>query len=244
MRLKIQTMKKSFILFGTLLSALLLPLTSHSEPTAVTKETRNLPGYTLSALPYAYEALEPVIDRETMKIHHQKHHQAYVNNLNKAIVGTPAAKLPIQSLLAEISKWPATVRNNAGGHWNHQFYWESLLPPAQFKAPSSALKQAIDTEFGSMEAFQKAFEAAGAGHFGSGWVWLIKKQDGHLTITSTPNQDNPLMDIADIQGTPLLGWDVWEHAYYLKYQNQRAEYLKAMWQLVNWQTVLERYQRK
>lgn len=199
--------------------------------------------YTLPQLPYAYDALDTVIDKETMKIHHSKHHQGYVNNLNAALAANATKKSPValEQLLAEISQWPVAVRNNAGGHWNHSFFWTSLTPMDQFTAPQGAFKAALDRQFGSLEAFQDAFEKAGASQFGSGWVWLIQKTDGTLAITSTPNQDNPLMDVASVQGQPLLGWDVWEHAYYLKYQNRRADYLKSMWKIVNWEQVASRY---
>lgn len=232
-------MKQSLILLAILTGFQVLP--ASAAETATTSNAPARPVYTLPALPYAYEALNPVIDTETMKIHHQKHHQAYVDQLNAAIAGTPAAALQLEALLAQVSKWPDAVRNNAGGHWNHGFFWASLVPPGQFKPPSGALKQAIDKDFGSFEAFQQAFEAAGKGQFGSGWVWLIQQPDGRLAISKTPNQDNPLMDTVASKGTPLLGWDVWEHAYYLKYQNRRADYLKAMWQIVNWPAVAARH---
>lgn len=196
-------------------------------------------AFTLPALPYAYEALEPHIDTTTMQIHHGKHHQAYVDNLNKAIAGTPNEGKSLEELVAKAGSISPAVRNNGGGHWNHTFFWESLSPKST-GAPASALADDIHTTFGSFDAFKEKFNAAGLGRFGSGWAWLILK-DGKLEISSTPNQDNPLMDVAEVKGTPLLGVDVWEHAYYLKYQNRRAEYLGAFWNVINWDKVAERY---
>jgi Fe-Mn family superoxide dismutase len=196
-------------------------------------------AFTVPALPYAYEALEPYIDKETMHFHHDKHHQAYVDNLNKAIAGTENENKSIEELVKNAGSISPAVRNNGGGHWNHSFFWESLAANAG-GASDRELADAISKEFGSFETFKEKFNAAGAGRFGSGWAWLIK-QDGKLVISSTPNQDNPLMDVAEIKGTPLLGCDVWEHAYYLKYQNRRPEYLNAFWNVVNWKKVTERF---
>ena len=196
-------------------------------------------AFTLPALPYAHDALEPHIDKQTMEIHHGKHHQAYVDNLNKAIAGTPNEGKSLEELVAKAGSISPAVRNNGGGHWNHSFFWEILGPNAGGK-PSGNLSDAINQAFGSFEAFQEKFNAAGATRFGSGWAWLIVK-DGKLEVTSTPNQDNPLMDVADIKGTPILGVDVWEHAYYLKYQNKRPDYLKAVWNVIDWKKVGERY---
>ena len=190
--------------------------------------------FTLPPLPYAYDALEPAIDKETMTFHHDKHHQAYVDNLNKAVDADGALQgKSLEELFASISTAPKAVRNNGGGHWNHSLFWELLAPLGQTGAPSAELAAAIDRDLGGMEAFKEAFNAAGAGQFGSGWAWLIV-QDGKLKVTSTPNQDNPLMDVADERGTVVLAADVWEHAYYLKYQNRRPDYLKAFWTVVNW----------
>jgi Fe-Mn family superoxide dismutase len=197
--------------------------------------------FTLAPLPYAHDALEPHIDTQTMQIHHGKHHQAYVDNLNKAIAGTPNEGKSIEELVAAAGTISPAVRNNGGGHWNHTFFWESLAPNAG-GAPSGALADAINSAFGGFDAFKEKFNAAGMTRFGSGWAWLIKK-DGKLDICSTPNQDNPLMDVAEVKGTPLLGVDVWEHAYYLKYQNRRADYLGAFWNLVNWNKVAERFSK-
>ncbi|MFZ9387704.1 MAG: superoxide dismutase [Chitinophagaceae bacterium] len=196
-------------------------------------------AFTLAPLPYAYDALEPHIDTLTMQIHHGKHHQAYVDNLNKAIAGTEHENKSIEELVAQAGKISVAVRNNGGGHWNHSFFWESLDENGG-GAPSGKLAEAIHETFGSFEAFKEKFATAGMTRFGSGWAWLILK-DGKLEITSTPNQDNPLMDVAEVKGTPLLGVDVWEHAYYLKYQNRRAEYLSAFWNVVDWKKVSERF---
>ncbi|MEY3590448.1 MAG: hypothetical protein RLZZ466_968 [Bacteroidota bacterium] len=197
--------------------------------------------FTLSPLPYAHEALEPHIDTLTMQIHHGKHHQAYVDNLNKAIAGTPHENKSIEQLVKEAGSISAAVRNNGGGHWNHTFFWENLAPQAGGQ-PSGKLADAINAAFGSFTSFQEKFAAAGMTRFGSGWAWLIVK-DGKLEICSTPNQDNPLMDIAEVKGTPILGVDVWEHAYYLKYQNRRADYLGAFWQVINWNVVAARFEK-
>ena len=191
-------------------------------------------AFTLPPLPYAYDALEPAIDKETMTFHHDKHHQAYVDNLNKAVDGDSSLQgKSLEELFAGMSKLPKAVRNNGGGHWNHSLFWELLAPQGQTGEPSAELAAAIDRDLGGMDAFKEAFNAAGAGQFGSGWAWLIV-QDGKLKVTSTPNQDNPLMDVADEKGAVVLAADVWEHAYYLKYQNRRAAYLEAFWTVVNW----------
>jgi len=191
-------------------------------------------AFTLPPLPYAYDALEPAIDQETMTFHHDKHHQAYVDNLNKAVDADSALQgKTLEELFASISTAPKAVRNNGGGHWNHSLFWELLAPVGETGEPSAELAAAIDRDLGGMDKFKEAFNAAGAGQFGSGWAWLIV-QDGKLKVTSTPNQDNPLMDVADEKGAVVLAADVWEHAYYLKYQNRRPDYLKAFWTVVNW----------
>lgn len=191
-------------------------------------------AFTLPPLPYAYDALEPAIDKETMTFHHDKHHQTYVDKLNEAVNGDASLQgKSLEELLANVSKAPKAVRNNGGGHWNHSLFWELLAPEGQTGEPSAELAAAIDRDLGGMEKFKEAFNAAGAGQFGSGWAWLIV-QDGKLKVTSTPNQDNPLMDVADEKGAVVLAADVWEHAYYLKYQNRRPDYLKAFWTVVNW----------
>ena len=198
-------------------------------------------AFTLPALPYAFDALEPHIDTTTMQIHHDKHHQAYIDNLNKAIAGTPNEGKSLEELVAKAGTISPAVRNNAGGHWNHSFFWEILAPNAGGE-PAGKLAGDIKATFGSFDAFKEKFNAAGVARFGSGWAWLISK-DGKLEISSTPNQDNPLMDVAEVKGTPLLGADVWEHAYYLKYQNKRADYLGAFWKVVNWNKVAEHYSK-
>jgi Fe-Mn family superoxide dismutase len=197
-------------------------------------------AFTLAPLPYAHEALEPHIDTTTMQIHHGKHHQAYVDNLNKAIAGTPHEGKTLEELVAAAGSISPAVRNNGGGHWNHTFFWESLAPNAG-GAPTGDLAAAINEAFGSFDALKEKMNTAGLTRFGSGWAWLIKGADGKLAVTSTPNQDNPLMDVAEIKGAPLLGVDVWEHAYYLKYQNRRADYLSAFWNVVNWEKVASRF---
>ena len=198
-------------------------------------------AFTLAPLPYAYDALEPHIDKETMTIHHDKHHQAYVDNLNKAIAGTENENKTIEELVKHAGSISPAVRNNGGGHWNHTFFWDSLKKNEGGK-PSGKLAEAIDAAFGSFDAFKEKFNAAGTTRFGSGWAWLNVK-DGKLEVSSTPNQDNPLMDVAEVKGTPILGCDVWEHAYYLKYQNKRPAYLEAFWNVVNWDKVAERFEK-
>jgi len=197
-------------------------------------------AFTLPPLPYAYDALEPHIDEQTMKIHHDKHHQAYVDNLNKAIAGSEHENKSLEELVANAGKISPAVRNNGGGHWNHTFFWDILSKDGD--SPSGSLAEAINSTFGSFDEFKTKFSAAGIGRFGSGWVWLISR-DGKLEITSTPNQDNPLMDVAEVKGTPILGVDVWEHAYYLKYQNKRPDYLNAIWNAINWNKVQENFDK-
>lgn len=197
-------------------------------------------AFTLPQLPYAYDALEPHIDAKTMEIHHTKHHNAYVTNLNNAIAGTDAEKLSIEDICKNISKYPAAVRNNGGGHFNHSLFW-TILKPKGGGEPNSKLGQPINSSFVSFNDFKTQFANAATTRFGSGWAWLIVK-NGKLEICSTPNQDNPLMDIAENKGTPILGLDVWEHAYYLNYQNRRPDYINAFWNLINWDEVTRRYE--
>ena len=197
-------------------------------------------AFTLPALPYAPAALEPHIDAMTMQIHHDKHHQAYVDNLNKAIAGTPNDNKSLEELVSKAGTLSPAIRNNGGGHWNHSFFWLIMAPDAGGK-PTGKLAESIGADFGSFDSFKEKFALAGTGRFGSGWAWLVE-QDGKLLVTSTPNQDNPLMDVAEVKGTPILGVDVWEHAYYLKYQNRRADYLAAFWNVVNWKEVNKRYE--
>jgi Fe-Mn family superoxide dismutase len=199
--------------------------------------------YSLPPLPYPAEALAPAIDARTMTIHHDRHHGGYVANLNAQIPSHPELEtLPLEDLQGRISRYPAAVRNNGGGHYNHSLFWGVMAPPGQGGAPSAELEEAIQRAFGSSDALREQFAAAAAGRFGSGWAWLIRRPDGSLAITSTANQDNPLMDLPDIEkGTPLLGLDVWEHAYYLNYQNRRPDYIAAWWPLVNWNEVNRRF---
>jgi Fe-Mn family superoxide dismutase len=200
--------------------------------------------FVLPPLPYASDALEPAIDATTMTLHHDRHHAAYVANLNAQIQASPALRtLSLEALQGRISGFPAAVRNNGGGHWNHSQFWAVMAPPGQGGAPSQALLAAITGSFGSLEALQEQFNQVAAARFGSGWAWLIRRADGRLAITSTANQDNPLMDLPGIErGTPLLGLDVWEHAYYLRYQNRRPDYIQAWWTLLNWNEVNRRFE--
>jgi Fe-Mn family superoxide dismutase len=197
-------------------------------------------AFTLPSLPYKFDALEPHIDARTMEIHHGKHHQAYVDNLNKAVAGSDAEKLSIEEICSNISKYPVAVRNNGGGHYNHSLFW-TVMGPGAGGSPSGALADAIKSSFGSFDEFKTKFAAAGTTRFGSGWAWLVKNSAGKLEVGSTPNQDNPLMDVSDIKGTPVLGMDVWEHAYYLHYQNRRPDYITAFWNVVNWNEVAKRF---
>ena len=191
-------------------------------------------AFTLPELGYAKDALEPHIDAKTMEIHHDKHHATYVTNLNNALAGTENENITIEALLAKISKLPAVVRNNGGGHYNHTFFWK-IIGPNGGGAPTGALADAINTNFESFAKFKEDFTKAAVGHFGSGWAWVIVTTDGKLKIVTTANQDNPLMDLAAEKGTPVLGIDVWEHAYYLHYQNKRADYVAAFFNVINWE---------
>jgi Fe-Mn family superoxide dismutase len=197
-------------------------------------------AFQLPTLNYSYDALEPHVDARTMEIHHSKHHQAYVNNVNAALEGTDAANLSIEDIVKNISKYGMPVRNNGGGHWNHSFFW-SILSPNGGGQPTGALGDKINEQFGSFEAMKEEFNKAATTRFGSGWAWLCKKADGSLCICSTPNQDNPLMDIAECPGTPIIGLDVWEHAYYLHYQNRRPDYIAAFWNVVDWNQASANY---
>lgn len=198
-------------------------------------------AFTLDPLPYANDALEPNIDAKTMEIHHDKHHQAYVNNLNAAVDGTDMAGKSIDELMSTVSTLPKAVRNNGGGHWNHTFFWKTLSGEGGGK-PTGELASAIDAKFGSFDAFKEEFKKAAGARFGSGWAWLILTDGGDLAVVSTPNQDNPLMDLAETKGTPIIGLDVWEHAYYLKYQNKRPDYVDAYWNVVDWKAAEANYQ--
>jgi Fe-Mn family superoxide dismutase len=208
---------------------------------SATNATESAP-FALPELPYAVDALEPAIDAETMRIHHGRHHRAYVDNLNAKTKDFPQLNaLSLEQLQREISSFDSAVRNNGGGHYNHSLFWTLLAPPGQGGAPSAALKARIERDFGSVEDMQKRFDADSRSVFGSGWAWLILRDDGSLAITTTPNQDNPLMDLVAERGTPLLALDVWEHAYYLKHQNKRADYIAAWWQVANWMEANRRF---
>jgi Fe-Mn family superoxide dismutase len=197
-------------------------------------------AFELPPLPYAFDALEPHIDARTMEIHHGRHHGGYVNNLNNAIAGTEAESLSLEEILNAVSKFPVAVRNNGGGHYNHTLFW-TVMSPNGGGVPGGSLAGAIDTAFGSFDSFREEFSKAAATRFGSGWAWLCLDSDKNLFVTSTPNQDNPVMDIADKPGLPILGIDVWEHAYYLHYQNRRPDYISAFWNVINWDEVARRY---
>jgi len=198
-------------------------------------------GFNQEPLPYAYNALEPVIDAKTMELHYSKHAAAYAKNLQEAAVAEKIdTSKPLEDVLKNVSKYSAKVRNNGGGHYNHELFWKSMKADGEGK-PSGGLLSAIEKEFGSFDAFKTKFADAGKNRFGSGWAWLLAGPGNKLLIGSTPNQDNPLMDISEIKGYPLLGLDVWEHAYYLKYQNRRPEYIDAWWKVVNWDFVQQRF---
>jgi Fe-Mn family superoxide dismutase len=199
-------------------------------------------GFAFPALPYSYDALEPYIDKQTVEIHYSKHHRAYFDKFVAAVKGTAMEKMSLEAIFNTISKSPDAVRNNAGGFYNHTLYWENMAPKAG-GLPGGKLAAAIDKSFGSFDKFKEQFGTAGKTKFGSGWAWLILDNTGKLQVTTTSNQDNPLMDIVDHRGTPLLALDVWEHAYYLKYQNKRADYVDAFWNLINWPEVQKRYDK-
>ena len=212
--------------------------------TATVPAAAPTPEFTLAALPYPIGALAPVIDAKTMEIHHGRHHKAYVDNLNAQVALIPElAGMDLTEMQRQMSRFPLAVRNNGGGHWNHSLFWQLMAPEGSGGAPSPELAAQIERQFGSLAAMQADFEKAGLGRFGSGWAWLIVRADGSLAITSTPNQDNPLMDLVPEaeRGTPILANDVWEHAYYLAYQNRRADYLSAWWRVVNWDEVNARH---
>jgi len=199
-------------------------------------------SFILPELTYAFNALEPHIDARTMEIHHGKHHNAYVTNLNNAVAGTAAENMTVEEICKNISKHSPAVRNNGGGHYNHSLFW-SIMGPNKGGQPHGAFAEAINSAFGSFDDFKSTFAQAAATRFGSGWAWLILNKEGKLQVSSTPNQDNPLMDVAEVRGTPLLGLDVWEHAYYLNYQNRRPDYVNAFWNVVDWEAVAVRFDR-
>ena len=208
-----------------------------------TKNQNTIMAFELPALPYAHSALEPHIDTKTMEIHHGKHHQAYVTNLNNAVAADPKAQgKTIEELVASISKYAPAIRNNGGGHWNHSFFWQ-IMSPTGGGEPKGEIAFAITGAFGSFENLKKEFATAGTTRFGSGWAWLCVDANKTLFVSSTPNQDNPLMDVAEKKGTPLLALDVWEHAYYLHYQNRRPDYIAAFWSVVNWDEVNNRFKK-
>lgn len=204
------------------------------------RSKNNMAKFELPALPYAFDALEPHIDARTMEIHHGKHHAGYVTKLNAAVEGTDAEGKSLEELMKNVSKYSTGVRNNGGGHYNHSLFW-TVMGPNKGGEPSGELADAINKKFGSFDKFKEEFSNAAATRFGSGWAWLVVKDDGSLAVTSTANQDNPVMDIADVKGTPVLGIDVWEHAYYLNYQNRRPDYISAFWNVINWDEVAKRY---
>jgi len=233
--------KKSALLsVGALVGCKVIP--SDTTGVSTSSTITNVPvigGFVLPTLPYSFDALEPHIDKMTMEIHHGKHHKAYVDNLNKALTELKSTADNIEEICKNISSYNTAVRNNAGGHYNHSLFW-NLMSPKGGGEPTGKILEVINSNFTSFEEYKKKFNEAGTKRFGSGWAWLVKKSDGTFEITSTPNQDNPLMDVAEIKGTPIMGIDVWEHAYYLKYQNKRADYLAAWWNVVNWEEVNNR----
>lgn len=233
---------KIFIAFAALL-LLSLPATaeeSNSLNSNTQKSMKTLDKFQFPQLPYAYDALEPYIDKLTMEIHYSRHHKAYFDNFVAAIKGTEMESMTIEEIFANISKYPAAVRNNGGGFYNHVLYWQNMK--AGGGKPSAKLQAAIEKTFGSMEEFKRLFSDAGKSRFGSGWAWLSVDGNGNLFVSSAPNQDNPLMDVADKKGTPILGMDVWEHAYYLKYQNKRPDYIDAFFNVINWEYVSQLYE--
>lgn len=199
--------------------------------------------FSLPELGFSYQALEPNIDARTMEIHYTKHHQGYVNNLNKAIEGMPAASYSLEKICSLANNTDMAIRNNAGGHFNHTFFWE-ILKPGGANKPTGSLATAIDNNFGSFDKFKEKFEQSAAKRFGSGWAWLVKGANGKLYVYSTPNQDNPLMTKLGYKGVPIIGIDVWEHAYYLHYTNKRGEYVKNFWNIVNWDVAEKNYSKK
>lgn len=230
--------RRSFIsAIGTvaMVAPVITPLTSFAS------EVKKFKGHEFPELGYDFDALEPYIDAQTMELHYTKHHRGYYNNFMSAVKGTQLEEMPLENIFERISSESATVRNNGGGFYNHKLFWENMTPKQ--KAIPRALQNALEKDFGSLDAFKEEFSKASATRFGSGWGWLALDNRGKLFVTSTPNQDNPLMDVAEERGIPLLGLDVWEHAYYLKYQNKRAEYVANFWNLVNWEVVNDRLKR-
>lgn len=227
-------------LLGAVIFLVAMQLTP-STTNLMTEVNQQKGTFQLPSLPYAYNALEPAIDAKTVEIHYSRHHKGYVDALNKAIQGTKYQKHTLRELFTQASKLPASILNNAGGHWNHAFYWSILKATQDNPPPSQKLQKLLEEHFGTLENFKNQFRSAGLSQFGSGWAWLIKDPQGKLLITATNNQENPLMDIAQVMGTPLLTCDVWEHAYYLNYLNRRDEYLDAFWSIVDWEQVEKLY---
>lgn len=229
-----------------MLSLAIMPFMAFAQAGTADIKTKNkttmttINKFEFPQLPYAYDALEPFIDKLTMEIHYSKHHKAYFDNFGNAIKGSEMESKTIEEIFANISKYPAAVRNNGGGFYNHIIYWESMK--VNGGKPSAKLEAAIIKSFGAMEDFKKLFLDAGKTRFGSGWAWLSINDKGELFVSSTPNQDNPLMDVAEKKGTPILGMDVWEHAYYLKYQNKRPDYTEAFWSVINWDAVSKKFE--
>jgi Fe-Mn family superoxide dismutase len=238
---KPQTMERRYFLkkAGLLTAAACITPVVFSGNTETGVQAGNAPSREFPPLPYSYDALEPYIDAKTMEIHYDKHHRAYFNNFISAVKGTAIEKSSLEEIFAGISKQPEAVRNNAGGYYNHTFFWNSMAKGGG--QPSGELMSAINKKFGSFDEFRQNFSTAARTRFGSGWAWLYMKPDKTLAVDSTPNQDNPLMDISNVKGIPLLTLDVWEHAYYLKYQNRRPEYIEAFWNVINWKEVEKRF---
>ncbi len=226
--------RKFITVVGT--AALAAPIVGSMASCA--SESKSFEGHKFPELGYAFNALEPYIDAQTMELHYTKHHRGYYDKFMAAAEGTDLLTTPMEQIFAKISEQPVAVRNNGGGYFNHALFWENMTP-SQTEMPSD-LKSALERDFGSVDSFKEKFNTAAKTHFGSGWAWLIAGSNGNLLVTSTPNQDNTLMDISDAKGTPLLGIDIWEHAYYLKYQNRRAEYVDNFWNLINWNVVNKR----
>ena len=220
----------------------LIPLMAAAMLSTLSLAAEKEPALVFAPLPYAYDALEPHIDAQTMEIHYSRHHRAYFDNLVKVVQGTDLIGKPVEEILAHISKWPVAVRNNAGGHYNHTLFWQ-VMSPQGGGLPKGPLANQINAGFGSFEKFKEEFNQAALTRFGSGWAWLCVAEDGSLFVTSTPNQDNPLMDSAEKKGVPILVLDIWEHAYYLKYQNRRAAYIDAFWNVINWPEVSSRFEK-
>ncbi len=239
-----QSLKRIGVALAVAASVVAVPIAQSQAPANPAAAPAAAPApavFKQAPLPYSFDALEPVIDKQTMELHWGRHHKAQYDALNAIAAQNPeVAKMTIEQLHANMSKFPAGVRNNAGGVWNHDFFWQIMAPADRRGSPSAALLQRIVADFGSVDAMRTQFNAGGATRFGSGWVWLIVK-DKKLMVVSTPNQDNPMMDVAEVRGTPIIGNDVWEHAYYLKYNNRRGEYLTNWWQVVNWNEVNKRF---